>query len=94
MKIKGFIWYHAVIDKLLRKHAVTREEVEEVFANHPKFTRMEKVRVKDEHLYSARGRTVAGRYIVVLFIYKKSQEALIVTAREMDDQERRSYGKK
>ncbi len=94
MKIKGFIWDHAIIDKLLRKHAVTREEVEEIFARNPKFTLLEKGRIKGENLYAARGQTTAGRYLAVLFIYKQSHEALTITAREMDDRERRSYGKK
>ena len=94
MKIKGFIWYRKIIDKILWKHHVKREEVEEVFANKPKFTFIEKGKVKNENLYSARGQTDAGRYLVVLFIYKKTKEALIITARDMDAKERRNYGKK
>lgn len=94
MKIAGFIWYRTIIDKLLWKHHVTREEVEEVFTNHPRFTRLEKGHVTDEHLYSARGQTHSGRYLSVLFIYKKTKEALIVTARDMDAKERKRYGKK
>ncbi len=50
--------------------------------------------VKNENLYSARGQTNAGRYLTVIFIYKLSKEALIVTARNMDSKERRSYVKK
>lgn len=94
MKIEGFIWYRDIIDKLLQKHQVTDEEVEEVFANRPKFTFIEKGRVKKENLYSARGQTNAGRYLSVLFIYKKTKEALIITARDMDSNERRKYAKK
>jgi uncharacterized DUF497 family protein len=45
-------------------------------------------------VYSARGQTSAGRYLTVLFIYKKTQEALIMTARDMDAKERKNYGKK
>ena len=94
MKIEGCIWYRKIIDKLLWKHHVTREEVEEVLANKPKFTLIEKGKVKNEHLYSARGQTSAGRYLSVLFIYKRTKEALIITARDMDAKERRNYGKK
>lgn len=94
MKIAGFIWYRSIIDKLLWKHHVTREEVEEVFAHHPRFTLLEKGKVRNEHLYSARGQTSAGRYVTVLFIYKTTKEALIVTARDMDARERKHYGKK
>lgn len=94
MKIEGFIWYRDIIDKLLQKHQVTEDEVEEVFVNKPKFTFIEQGRVKQENMYSARGQTNAGRYLSVLFIYKKTKEALIITARDMDMNERRKYVKK
>jgi uncharacterized DUF497 family protein len=42
----------------------------------------------------ALGRTDAGRYLSVLFIYKLSKEALILSARDMARKERRIYGKK
>jgi uncharacterized DUF497 family protein len=88
LKIEGFIWYRDIIDKLLWKHQVNHNDVEEVFANKPKFTLIEKGKVKKEHLYSARGNTNAGRYLTVLFIYKKTKEALIVTVREMNSMEK------
>lgn len=94
MRIEGFIWYRDIIDKILWKHNVTREEVEEVFENKPKFKLIEKGKIKKENLYSARGQTNAGRYLTVLFIYKQTKEALIVTGRDMDSKERKNYGKK
>lgn len=94
MKIEGFIWYRDVIGKIFRKHNVSRKEVEQVFSNKPKFKFIEKGRVKKEHLYSACGQTYAGRYLTVLFIYKRTKQALIITARDMDSKERKSYGKK
>ena len=36
----------------------------------------------------------SGRYLAVFFILKKTREALIVSARDMDKAERRSYAKK
>jgi uncharacterized DUF497 family protein len=42
----------------------------------------------------ALGRTLAGRYLSVLFIYKATREALILSARGMAKKERRQYGKK
>ena len=94
MGIEGFIWYRNIVDKLLWKHNVSHEEVEELFENRPRFKLIEKGKIKNENLYSARGQTNAGRYLVVLFIYKKTKEALIVTARDMDSKERKNYGKK
>jgi uncharacterized DUF497 family protein len=92
--IEGFIWYRNIVDKLLWKHNVSHEEVEELFENRPRFKLIEKGKIKNENLYSARGQTNAGRYLAVLFIYKKTKEALIVTARDMDSKERKNYGKK
>jgi uncharacterized DUF497 family protein len=42
----------------------------------------------------ALGQTDAGRYVTVLFIYKTTAEALILSARDMADKERRQYGRK
>jgi len=94
MKIEGFIWLRDVTDKLFKKHQVDHCEVEEVFANKPRFTYIQKGKAKGENLYSARGQTNAGRYLSIIFIYKKAKEALIITARDMDSNERRKYGKK
>ncbi len=44
-----------------------------------------------EDVYSAQGRTDAGRYLIVFFIYKPDHLALIVSARDMDAKERRRY---
>lgn len=42
----------------------------------------------------ALGKTFAGRYLAVLFIYKQSGAALILSARDMADKERKQYGRK
>ncbi|WP_031385813.1 BrnT family toxin [Desulfonatronum thiodismutans] len=94
MFIESFIWYRDIIDKLMWKHGVTRLEVEEVFQNKPKFKMIEKGKIKNENIYSARGQSESGRFLSVIFIYKRTKEALIVTAREMDAKERRNYDKK
>ncbi len=44
-------------------------------------------------MYRALGQTDAGRYLVVFFIHKLTREALILSARDMDHKERRSYGR-
>ena len=94
MAINGFIWREDIIDKLAWKHNVTPDEVEEVFTGNPKFLRIERGKVDGEHLYHALGQTASGRYLAVFFIYKRSRQALIVTAREMNRKERRYYGKR
>ncbi len=49
---------------------------------------------EDENVYLALGQTEAGRYLTVLFIYKKTKEALILSARDMANKERKMYGRK
>jgi uncharacterized DUF497 family protein len=44
--------------------------------------------------YSAWGQTDAGRYLIVFFIHKSANTALILSARDMDDKERQRYERK
>jgi uncharacterized DUF497 family protein len=94
MRINGIIWLGNVVDKLAFKHRVEQEEVEEVFENGPKFRFLEKGERTGEDVYVAMGQSNAGRYLAVMFIYKKSKEALILSARAMAPKERKLYGKK
>ena len=91
MNIKGVIWLPDVIDKLIWKHNVFREEVEDVLFSHPMYRKVKKGHVPGEDLYAALGCTDAGRYVIVFFIYKLTHEALVLSARNMDDAERRQY---
>lgn len=94
MRIEGIIWLEDIVDKLAVKHQVEPYEVEEVFDGRPKFRFVEKGERKDEDVYLALGQSEAGRYLIVLFIYKKTREALILSARDMARKERRYYGRK
>jgi len=94
MNIEGIIWLRAIVDKLAIKHHVDPDEVEEVFAGSPKFRFVEKGEREGENVYMALGQTEAGRYLTVLFIYKKTKEALILSARDMAKKERKMYGRK
>lgn len=94
MKITGIVWLRNVVDKLLWKHNVTTDEVEEVFGCGPRFRWIEGGDLEGEDLYAAMGQTEAGRYLIIYFIHKASGAALIVSAREMTDKEKKSYGKK
>jgi len=92
MRIEGIIWLRDVVDKLASKHDVQTYEVEQVFNDKPKFRFVEKG--EGEDVYLALGQTEAGRYLATLFIYKQTREALILSARDIEAQERRQYGKK
>jgi hypothetical protein len=94
MNIDGIIWLRDVVDKLAFKHHVEPEEVEEALNNKPKIRFVEKGKRKGEDVYLALGQTDTGRYLAVLFIYKKTKELLILSARDMAKKERKQYGKK
>ncbi len=94
MKLTGIIWHHDIVEKLEWKHNVNKHEVKEILYNTKHFRFIEKGHIKDENLYSAYGQTENGRYLVVFFIYKKGKQALIISARDMTQNERRVYGKK
>ncbi len=97
MRISGMVWLEAIVEKLASKHGVTPDEVSEVFANQddlPKFRFVESGTRDAENVYMALGQTEAGRYLAVLFIYKKTHQALIVSARDMAAKERKLYERK
>ena len=94
MKITECLWIDRFVDKIIGKHNVFPEEVEEVLSNQPLIRRMEKGDVKGEDLYIAFGRTDADRLLAILFVKKKNSRALVISARDMSKKERKGYGKK
>jgi len=94
MKIRGVVWLREIVDKLAVKHRVEPHEVEEVLANTTQIRLIEKGERRGEDVSIALGQSDAGRYLAVLFIYKKTREALILSARDMAAKERKQYGKK
>ena len=71
----------------LARHGVTPEEVEEVLFFNPVVRRTRQGR------YLAFNQTLAGRHLLVVFAYLRDQLARPITARDMDQKERRTYGK-
>ena len=94
MNITGYIWREDVVDKLAWKHSVRAREVTELFENRPRIERIERGHRPGEDLYLALGQSDSGRYLTVFFVYKQDGRALIVTARDMMQKERRRYGKR
>lgn len=91
MNIDDFLWLPDIIDKLSVKHNVTQDEAEEVFFNRPQYRFVESGHVPGEDVYAAGGQTDAGRYLIVFFVHKRGNVALILSARDMDRKERRRY---
>ena len=94
MFIDDFIWIPSILEKIEIKHNLTPEEVEEIFSNQPKFRKVEEGIREGEDVYAARGQTDTGKYVIVFFIRKPKNVALIISARAMDKSERRRHAKK
>jgi uncharacterized DUF497 family protein len=94
MYIDDFIWLPSILDKVEFKHQILQDEAEEVFFNKPRYRFVESGNQKGEDVYSASGQTEAGRYLIIFFIHKSSNTALIISARDMDKKERRRYERK
>ena len=79
-----------VADKIRSKHHVSEQEVYEIFENDE-----ETVWIRRSHKvggrYVAYGQTLGGRYLFVPFELDEENTAHIVSAREMDEAERRLY---
>ena len=94
MRITNVIWLPTIVDKPEWKHQISAAEVEQVIANAPRFKFSEHGKHQGEDVYVAFGQTDEGRYLAVWFIYKQTHEALVLSAREIEGKERKSYGKK
>ena len=91
LEIFDLIFLDNIVEKLARKHGVQPQEVREVFNRSPIFRFAEKGNRQNENVYAATGQTDSGRYLIVFFIYKQDKNALILSARDMDNAERRRY---
>jgi uncharacterized protein len=94
VKIVGIIWLEEIVQKLIWKHSVEQFEVVELLENSPRLRFVEKGHRIGENVYSALGQTYSGRYLTVFFVHKADNQALILSARDMTDAERKRYGKK
>lgn len=94
MYIDDFIWLPSILDKVEVKHRVSQDEVEDVFFNQLRYRFVELGYQKGEDVYSASGQTEGGRYLIIFFIHKSSNTALILSARDMDKKERKRYERK
>ena len=91
MVITEIIWKDQFVEKLARKHGVSVEEAEETLYADPHLRKVGKGNVKGENVYAAYGQSEAGRYLLVIYIRKPKGVILPISARDMDDAERRYY---
>lgn len=91
MIISRIIWKEKFAKKIEGKHKVTTFEVEEILQGKRKVRRLAKGDVEGEDIYLALGQTDSGRYLSVFFILKKNHSAIPISARDMDNKERRQH---
>jgi uncharacterized DUF497 family protein len=88
LRVEELIWLPPVVEKIKRKHQVTPAEVEEVFfEDAPTFR-------KSGGVVYAFGQTHAGRYLFIVFEHLAHGRARVITARQMDNKEKRHYKKR
>ena len=87
MRVGRLQWTDENVEHISR-HAVTPQEAEQVFRLRPK------VRRARDGRYLLLGQTAAGRYLLVVFVYLGRGTARVITARDMDEKERKHYGKR
>lgn len=93
MIITQIIWKVQFVEKLAEKHGVSVLEAEDVLRSKPHIRKVGKGHVKGENVYVAYGQSAAGRYLAVFYLRKKTGAILPISARDMDDAERKYYGK-
>ena len=91
-RINRIIWKETFVEKIESRHHVIMVEVEEILHGRKKVYHIAKGDIKGEDVYLALGKTSAGRYLSVFFIIKKNHDVLPISARDMDNKERRKYG--
>ena len=95
MQIETIVCPEQIEAKLESKHHVTFREARQIFFSEPRIRFAERGHTAGEDLYAAFGQTLGGRYLSVFFIYKPTRKtAVIISARDMSDKERRAYGRK
>jgi len=95
MTFEEIIWIDYIVDKLAWKHHVLPAEVEEVLESRRTLhLRNQRGKIEGEDVYNALGRTETGRYLSIFYIRKLGNRALIISARDMNQSEKRRHGKK
>jgi uncharacterized DUF497 family protein len=90
MKIYKIIWPSDRVDHIA-KHGISPEEFEEACFGNPFVLRSKSE--GQNPVYYAYGQTIAGRYLLCIVIEFPDGNGFPVTARDMDESERRRFRK-
>ncbi|MEW5718394.1 MAG: BrnT family toxin [Chloroflexota bacterium] len=95
MQIDYIVCPENIEAKLESRHVVTLREARQVLLNSPRIRFAEKGHQPGKDVYVAFGQTFGGRYLSVFFIYEPdAATAVIISARDMSNKERKTYGRK
>lgn len=94
MRVKRVIWLPEIEEKLAQKHHVTALEVEEALFGRPHIRFVEKGHRVGEDLYGAYGQSEEGRYLMIYFVLKVDNQALILSAHDMERKEQNLYDRR
>ncbi len=95
MQIDFIVCPDNIEEKLAKKHRVALREARQTLLNNPRIRFAEKGYTEGEDVYAAFGQTFGGRYLSIFFIFKPiDNTAVIISARDMSQKERKSYARK
>ncbi|MCI0555599.1 MAG: BrnT family toxin [Anaerolineae bacterium] len=95
MQIDYIVCPEDIEEKLDKKHHVTLREARQALINNPRIRFAEKGYTEGEDVYAAFSQTFGGRYLSVFFVFKpKDNTAIIISACDMSQKERKSYARK
>ena len=95
MQVDSILCPEVIEEKLATKHRVTCNEARQVLFSPHRVRFAEKGHTEGEDVYAAFGKTFAGRYLSVFFVYKPQDKlAVVISARDMSERERKAYGRK
>ena len=95
MQIESIVCPEQIEAKLEARHDVTYREARQALLGRSRIRFAEQGHTEGEDVYAGFGQTLGGRYLAVFFIYKPTvKTAVIISAREMNERERRTYGRK
>ena len=92
-QFSGFQWDKGNIDKNLIKHNVENWECEQVFFNRPLLVIEDPKHSVSEERWAVFGKTDTDRFLVVIFT-KRNDLIRIISARDMNNRERKFYNEK
>jgi hypothetical protein len=88
MRIKYFRWLDHIVDKVVGKHGIVPEDVEDALTNDDPAPWV----IKTGDLYEAYCQVPgSGQYLYIVFGFEEPDTARIVTAYEMEDEEKSKY---